>query len=123
MTTLDVDTRTQGTSLDAGYDKRLMITSGRASRELATRIGGRLGLELTDPGLKTFTDGEVYCRYKDSVRGADLFIVNSIVGNPAEGVNVNDALMELLVMIDAAVGASAHRVIAVPPGDGSTRQG
>ena len=122
MTTLDVDTTTQGTSLDAGYDKRLMITSGRASRELATKIAGKLGLELTDPGLKTFTDGEVYCRYADSIRGADLFIVNSIVGNDAEGVNVNDALMELLVMIDAAVGASAHRVIAVAPWYGYSRQ-
>ena len=122
MTTLDVETTMQGTSLDAGYDKRLMITSGRASRELATKIAGKLGLELTDPGLKTFTDGEVYCRYADSIRGADLFIVNSIVGNEAEGVNVNDALMELLVMIDAAVGASAHRVIAVAPWYGYSRQ-
>src|SRR3954451_11104362 len=113
MTTLDVHTRKQATSLDAGYDKRLMITSGRASRGLATKIAGKLGLELTDPGLKTFPDGEFYCRYPDSIRGADLFIVNSIVGNDAEEVNVNDALMELLVMIDAAVGASAHRVIAV----------
>ncbi len=122
MTTLDVETTIQGTSLDAGYDKRLMITSGRASRELATKIAGKIGLELTDPGLKTFTDGEVYCKYADSVRGADLFIVNSIVGNAAEGVNVNDALMELLVMIDAAVGASAHRVIAVTPWYGYSRQ-
>jgi ribose-phosphate pyrophosphokinase len=122
MTTLDVDTTVQGTSLDAGYDKRLMITSGRASRGLATKIAGKLGLELTDPGLKTFTDGEVYCRYADSIRGADLFIVNSIVGNDAEEVNVNDALMELLVMIDAAVGASAHRVIAVTPWYGYSRQ-
>jgi ribose-phosphate pyrophosphokinase len=122
MTTLDVDTVTQGTSLPAGYDKRLMVTSGRASRDLATKIAGKLGLEVTDPGLKTFTDGEVYCRYADSIRGADLFIVNSIVGNEAEGVNVNDALMELLVMIDAAVGASAHRVIAVTPWYGYSRQ-
>jgi ribose-phosphate pyrophosphokinase len=122
MTTLDVDTSTQGTSIHGSYEKRLMITSGRASRDLATRIAGKLGVELTDPGLKTFTDGEVYCRYADSIRGADLFIVNSIVGNPAESLNVNDALMELLVMIDAAVGASAHRVIAVTPWYGYSRQ-
>jgi ribose-phosphate pyrophosphokinase len=122
VTSLDVETRTSPTSIDAGYDKRLMITSGRASRELATRIADKLGVGLTDPGLKTFTDGEVYCRYADSIRGADLFIVNSIVGNPPEGINVNDALMELLVMIDAAVGASAHRVIAVTPWYGYSRQ-
>jgi ribose-phosphate pyrophosphokinase len=122
MTSLDVQTGTRPTSLDAGYDKRLMITSGRASRELATKIADKIGVGLTDPGLKTFTDGEVYCRYADSIRGADLFIVNSIVGNPREGINVNDALMELLVMIDAAVGASAHRVIAVTPWYGYSRQ-
>jgi ribose-phosphate pyrophosphokinase len=121
MTSLDVQTRTS-TSLEATYSKRLMITSGRASRDLATRIAGKIGVELTDPGLKTFTDGEVYCRYGDSIRGADLFIVNSIAGNPPEGINVNDALMELLVMIDAAVGASAHRVIAVSPWYGYSRQ-
>jgi ribose-phosphate pyrophosphokinase len=122
MTSLDVHTATQATSLDVTYDKRLMITSGRASRDLATRIANKLGLELTDPGLKTFTDGEVYCRYAESIRGADLFIVNSIAGNQQEGINVNDALMELLVMIDAAVGASAHRVIAVTPWYGYSRQ-
>jgi ribose-phosphate pyrophosphokinase len=122
VTSLDVDTTTQTTSLDAGYDKRLMITSGRASRELGQKIAGKLGLELTDAGLKTFTDGEVYCRYAESIRGADLFIVNSVVGNPEEEINVNDALMELLVMIDAAVGASAHRVIAVMPWYGYSRQ-
>jgi ribose-phosphate pyrophosphokinase len=122
VTSLDVDTTTQTTSLDAGYDKRLMITSGRASRELGQKIAGKLGLELTDAGLKTFTDGEVYCRYAESIRGADLFIVNSVVGNPEEEINVNDALMEMLVMIDAAVGASAHRVIAVMPWYGYSRQ-
>ena len=122
MTTLDVDTSSQPTHIDVGYDKRLMVTSGRASRQLAASIAGKLGVTLTDPGLKTFTDGEVYCRYAESIRGADLFIVNSIVGNPEEDLNVNDALMELLVMIDAAVGASAHRVIAVTPWYGYSRQ-
>ena len=122
MTSLDVETRTQPTSLDVGYDKRLMVTAGRASRALGTKIAGSLGVGLTDPGLKTFTDGEVYCRYAESIRGADLFIVNSIVGNPEEDLNVNDALMETLVMIDAAVGASAHRVIAVTPWYGYSRQ-
>jgi ribose-phosphate pyrophosphokinase len=105
-----------------GYDKRMMVVSGRASRDLGAKIASKLGVGLTDAGLKTFTDGEVYCRYAESIRGADVFIVNSIVGNEPEGVNVNDALMELLVMIDAAVGASAHRVIAVTPWYGYSRQ-
>ncbi|MEA2450348.1 MAG: ribose-phosphate pyrophosphokinae, partial [Thermoleophilaceae bacterium] len=122
MTSLGVDTSTRPTSLDAGYDKRLMITSGRASLDLATKIAGRLGVSLTNAGLKTFTDGEVYCRYQESIRGADLFIVQSISGSEREGLTVNDALMELLVMIHAAKHASAHRIIAVTPWYGYSRQ-
>ena len=72
--------------------------------------------------LKTFADGEVYCRYQESIRGADVFIVQPTCGNPATGMTPNDSLMELLLMIDAAVGASAHRVIAVTPWFGYSRQ-
>jgi ribose-phosphate pyrophosphokinase len=122
MSSLDVGARTSPTSLDLDYDKRMMVVSGRASRDLGAKIASKLGVGLTDAGLKTFTDGEVYCRYAESIRGADVFIVQSIVGNEPESVNVNDALMELLVMIDAAVGASAHRVIAVTPWYGYSRQ-
>lgn len=109
-------------SLDIGYDKRLMLFSGRANPELAGRIATRLGVDLGPITLKTFSNGEVYCRYEDSVRGADLFIVQPTCGNPSTGITANDALMELLVMIDAAVGASAHRVIAVTPWFGYSRQ-
>jgi ribose-phosphate pyrophosphokinase len=111
-----------GTSISASYEKRLMVTSGRASRELGAKIADRLGLELTDAGLKTFPDGEVYCRYRESIRGADLFIVQSICGSEREGLTVNDALMELLVMVHAAKHASAHRIIAVTPWYGYSRQ-
>jgi len=79
-------------------------------------------VDLGPVTLKTFSSGEVYCRYDESIRGADVFIVQPICGNPETGVNANDALMELLVMIDAAVGASAHRVIAVTPWYGYSRQ-
>ncbi|MBA2256331.1 MAG: ribose-phosphate pyrophosphokinase [Thermoleophilaceae bacterium] len=99
-----------------------MVAAGRSSRELGTKIANRLGVELTDPGLKTFADGEVYCRYEESIRGADIFIVQSTCGHEEEGLTANDALMELLVMVDAAVGASAHRVIAVLPWYGYSRQ-
>jgi ribose-phosphate pyrophosphokinase len=120
---LDVDTRpTLGKSLPIGYDKRLMVAAGRSSRELGTRIADRLGVELIDPGLKTFSDGEVYCRYQESIRGADIFIVQSTCGHEEAGLTANDALMELLVMVEAAVGASAHRVIAVCPWYGYSRQ-
>ncbi|HLM08671.1 MAG TPA: ribose-phosphate pyrophosphokinase [Thermoleophilaceae bacterium] len=111
-----------GSSLAAGYEKRLMITAGRASRELGGRIADKLDLELTDAGLKTFADGEVYCRYQDSIRGADLFIVQSICGSEREGLTVNDALWELLLMVHAAKHASAHRIVAVTPWYGYSRQ-
>jgi ribose-phosphate pyrophosphokinase len=120
---LDVEARiAEATSLPIGYDKRLMIVAGQSSRELGTKIAHRLGVELTDPGLKTFSDGEVYCRYEESIRGADMFIVQSTCGNEEHGLTANDALMELLVMVEAAVGASAHRVIAVLPWYGYSRQ-
>ncbi|CAA9511123.1 MAG: Ribose-phosphate pyrophosphokinase [uncultured Solirubrobacterales bacterium] len=122
MTTLETDAIAAAKSLPIGYDKRMMVAAGRASGELGQRIAERLGMELTDAGLKTFPDGEVYCRYADSIRGADIFIVQSICGNEREGISANDALMELLIMIEAAVGASAHRVIAVTPWYGYSRQ-
>ncbi len=113
---------TAGTFIPAEYDKRLMIAAGRASTVLGARIAERLGVATIDAGLKTFSDGEVYCRYKDSIRGADLFIVQSICGSESEGLTVNDALMELMVMIHAAKHASAHRIIAVAPWYGYSRQ-
>jgi ribose-phosphate pyrophosphokinase len=112
----------ENTSLPIDYDKRLMLFSGRATPQLAANISGKLGVELGPRQLRTFSNGEVYCRYEESIRGADVFIVQSTCGNPATGFTANDALMELMVMIDAAVGASAHRVIAVMPWFGYSRQ-
>ena len=94
------------TSLPIDYDKRLMLFSGRANPELASRIADKLGVDLGPVTLKTFSNGEVYCRYDESIRGADVFIVQPTCGNPELGLSANDALMELLFMIDAAVGAS-----------------
>jgi ribose-phosphate pyrophosphokinase len=102
--------------------KRLMLFSGRANPGLAADIAGKLGIQLGAVTLKTFSAGEVYCRYEESIRGADVFIVQPTCGNPETGITANDALMELLFMIDAAVGASAHRVVAVMPWFGYSRQ-
>jgi ribose-phosphate pyrophosphokinase len=102
--------------------KRLMLVSGRAHPELAARIADRLGVALAEVTLRTFSDGEVYCRYKDSVRGADVFIVQPTCRNLEAHLSPNDSLMELLAMADAAVGGSAHRVIAVTPWFGYSRQ-
>src|SRR5438067_11026356 len=99
-------------SLDIGYGKRLMLFSGRANPELAARIARKLDVDLGGVTLKTFSDGEVYCRYEESIRGADVFLIQPTCGNPMTGITANDALMELPVMSDAAQGASAHRGIA-----------
>jgi ribose-phosphate pyrophosphokinase len=116
------DPRTAVTSLPIDYDKRLMLFSGRANPQLAATIAAKLGVDLGPVTLKTFSAGEVYCRYDESIRGADVFIVQPTCANPVTGITANDALMELLVMIDAAAGASAHRVIAVMPWFAYSRQ-
>ncbi|MBV8941468.1 MAG: ribose-phosphate diphosphokinase, partial [Solirubrobacterales bacterium] len=99
-----------------------MLVSGRAHPELAARIADKLGVAVGAVERRTFSNGEVYCRFEESVRGADVFIVQPTCGNPVAGLSPNDSLMELLAMIDAAVGGSAHRVIAVTPWYGYSRQ-
>ena len=117
-----LQTRPAPSDLRLDYDKRLMLVSGRANPELAARIADKLGVHLGGVELKTFANGEVYCRYEESVRGADVFIVQPTCENAAAGIGTNDALMELLELVDAAVGGSAHRVIAVTPWYGYSRQ-
>ncbi|MDQ3238869.1 MAG: ribose-phosphate diphosphokinase [Actinomycetota bacterium] len=97
-------------------EKRLMLFSGRGYPELSERIADRLDLDLGGVQIETFPNGEVYARYLDSVRGADVFIIQSLC-RP-----VNDNLMELLVMIDAAKRASAKRITAVIPWYAYSRQ-
>jgi len=109
-------------SIPQDYTKRLMVFGGRCSMELAARIAGKLDVDLGRADLRTFADGEVYCRYEESIRGADVFLIQSTAPNAAQDMTPNDALMELLVMIDAAQGASAHRIIAVMPWFGYARQ-
>ncbi len=104
------------------YDKRLMLVTGRANPELAARIAAKLDVGISPMTLKTFSNGEIYCRFEESVRGADVFIVQPTCANETTGLGANDALMELLAMTDAAVGGSAHRVIAVTPWYGYSRQ-
>jgi ribose-phosphate pyrophosphokinase len=109
-------------SLTHDYTKKLMVFGGRASQELAARIAAKLEVDLGQVDLRTFADGEVYCRYNESIRGADVFLVQSTAANTAHRMTPNDALVELLAMADAAQGASAHRIIAVMPWYGYARQ-
>ena len=123
MSAISTDTDlTAGTFIPASYDKRMMVAAGRGTQALGAKIAANLGVDLADAGLKTFSDGEVYCRYADSIRGADLFIVASIAGSDEHDMTVNDSLMELMVMVHAAKHASAHRIIAVTPWYGYSRQ-
>jgi ribose-phosphate pyrophosphokinase len=110
------------THITQDYAKRLMVFGGRASGELAARIAGKLDVDLGQIDLRTFANGEVYCRFGESIRGADVFLVQSTAANEGNGMTPNDALMELLMMADAAKGASAHRIIAVMPWYGYARQ-
>jgi ribose-phosphate pyrophosphokinase len=97
-------------------EKRMMLFSGEGYYELSERIGDRLDLHLGEVELQTFPNGEVYARFLDSVRGADVFIVQSLCSP------VNTNLMQLLVMIDAAKRASAKRITAVIPWYAYSRQ-
>jgi ribose-phosphate pyrophosphokinase len=117
-----LETTEARSDLHIPYAKRLMLFAGRANPGLAAKIADKLGVELGGVTLKTFSNGEVYCRFDESVRGADVFIVQPTCGNPESGLSANDALMELLELVDAAVGGSAHRVIAVAPWYGYSRQ-
>jgi ribose-phosphate pyrophosphokinase len=117
-----METNVSPTVLRRDYDKRLMLVTGRANPALAAKIGDKLGVELSAANTKTFANSEVYCRFDESVRGADVFIVQPTCANEQTGMSANDSLMELLTMVDAAVGGSAHRVIAVTPWYGYSRQ-
>ncbi len=92
-----------------GPQKRLMVFSGRSHPELARSMAEKLGVELGDVELSTFPNDETYCRYLESIRGADVFIVQT--GAPP----VDKNLMELVLMIQAAKLASAKRITAVIP--------
>lgn len=92
-------------------EKRLMVFAGRSNPELGGRIADVLGVRLGNVTLKTFANGENYARYHESIRGSDLFIVQSPCGRDT----LNDHVLELLIMIQAAKLASARRVTAVVP--------
>src|SRR5436305_3189102 len=95
--------------LERGPQKRLMVFAGSSHSALAERIAEQLGVQLGEIELSTFPNGETYCRYAESARGADVFIVQT----GCEPVDRN--VMELLLMIQAARLASAKRITAVIP--------
>lgn len=102
--------------MEENVKKRMMLFAGNSNPELGREIANYFGLSLGKMDLSYFSNGEIYVRYLESVRGADAFVVQSI--SPP----VNTHLMELLIMIDALKRASAKRISAVIPHYGYARQ-
>lgn len=96
-------------------EPKVKLFAGRASMELANKIAASYGTELGNIIINTFSDGEFQPSFEESVRGSDVFIIQSTFP-PA------DNLMELLMMIDAAKRASARRIVAIIPYFGLARQ-
>jgi ribose-phosphate pyrophosphokinase len=86
-----------------------MLFAGRGNEELSAELATELNVPLGEIVLSTFSNGELYCRFGESVRGADLFILQS------HSEPINERIMEQLIMIDAAKRASAKRITAVCP--------
>jgi ribose-phosphate pyrophosphokinase len=100
--------------------KRLYMVSGRANQSLAQEIAETLGQDLGDPQIADFANGEIHCRFGESVRGTDVFIVQTHCST--DELSLNDAILEQLIMVDAARRASAKRITVVCPFYGYGRQ-
>jgi ribose-phosphate pyrophosphokinase len=100
--------------------KRLYLVSGRANMPLAEEIASHLDVHLGEPNLADFANGELHCRFGESIRGSDVFIIQS--HSRSDEHSINDALMEQLIMVDAARRASAKRITVVVPFFGYARQ-
>ncbi|MGV1033737.1 MAG: ribose-phosphate diphosphokinase [Microbacteriaceae bacterium] len=89
--------------------KRLVVVSGRSHPALAQAVCDEIGTELAPIELRTFASGEIYARPEVSVRGCDVFVMQSF------GTDMNASIMELLLIVDALKRASAKRITAVVP--------
>ena len=94
----------------------MKIISGNANKELAESIAEHCFANLVPAKVDTFADGETSVEFEENIRGEDVFIIQSTC------TPVNDSVMELLVMIDAARRSSAKRITAVIPYFGYARQ-
>jgi ribose-phosphate pyrophosphokinase len=100
--------------------KRMALYSGRTHPALAEEVASHLGVSLGDPNIVQFANGELRPRFAESIRGTDVFIMQTHYG--CDGRSINDSIMEQLIMIDAAYRASAKRITAVCPFYGYARQ-
>jgi ribose-phosphate pyrophosphokinase len=100
--------------------KKLHIVAGRATQDLANDICHELGVPLGSANIAEFANGELHVKYGESIRGSDVFIIQT--HTQWEGGSINDALMEHLIMVDAAKRASAKRITVVAPFYAYSRQ-
>src|SRR5207247_733100 len=108
--------RGRGMTMEFTPKKRLELYAGRSNPALAAEVAADLGVPLGEPNLRDFPSGEIHCRFDESVRGTDVFILQT------HAPPVNDSIVEQLIMIDAAKRASAKRITAVCPYYGYSRQ-
>ena len=99
--------------------KRMMIFAGSSYQDLATEVADHLGMRVGEVQLSRFANGELYARFGESVRGADVFVLQSHLSTP--DMSINDFIIEQLVMLDALKRASAKRTVAVIPYYGYSR--
>ena len=97
------------TGIITSGEKRLVVVSGRAHPQLAQDVAIELGTQVLSSTAYDFSNGETYVRFNESVRGCDVFVVQS------HGDRVNDWLMEQFIMVDALKRASAKRITVVAP--------
>jgi len=107
-------------TIDKVTTKRMALYTGRTHPVLAQEVAAHLEVQLGDANIVEFANGELRPRFGESVRGGDVFIMQTHCS--AEGRSINDSIMEQLIMIDAAYRASAKRVTAVCPFYGYARQ-
>ncbi len=112
---------TKGPFVEAVTKKRMMIFSGSAYPELADEVADHLGMRCAAVKRSQFANGELYARPSESVRGADVFVIQSHVSGTDDGMSVNDHIMEQLLLVDALRRASAKRIVAVMPYYGYSR--
>jgi len=94
-------------------EKKLHLVSGRANLPLAEEIAASLEIALGEAHVAEFANGELHCRFGESVRGSDVFIIQS--HSRFEESSLNDSVMEQLIMVDAAKRASARKITVVCP--------
>jgi ribose-phosphate pyrophosphokinase len=107
---------TEGSRLEVVTKKRMQVFAGRSHPELAEEVVAHLGMRLGEVDIHDFSNGELYCRFRENVRGSDVFVIQTHCSP------VNTNIFEQLIMIDALKRASAKRIIAVVPFYGYARQ-